>query len=217
MGFVKTRDEDETANLIWSDSAVQQEKIAELRNYQVEHSLYFWHVSVNFHLESFSNTFWSVVCIEREKTKEQNNARQTVTRLHHYIFWKNYSLFCSYLFIPFGIWCLNVWSYSFMLLSAHEMLWIVTVNRRHILLNDLDVIVTTFAWAWSWMFWVIIGIDFTRKAKKYPFTFSSYSSLRESTIFQEWERSAERIFWQETWLSNLSFSTKKFFFSDLMQ
>uniref|UniRef100_A0A8V5GHZ7 Uncharacterized protein n=1 Tax=Melopsittacus undulatus TaxID=13146 RepID=A0A8V5GHZ7_MELUD len=36
MGFVKTRDEDETANLIWSDSAVQQEKIAELQNYQVE-------------------------------------------------------------------------------------------------------------------------------------------------------------------------------------
>ncbi|XP_071606630.1 tubulin polyglutamylase TTLL7 isoform X1 [Heliangelus exortis] len=34
MGFVKTRDEDETANLIWSDSAVQQEKIAELQNYQ---------------------------------------------------------------------------------------------------------------------------------------------------------------------------------------
>ncbi|XP_010163591.1 tubulin polyglutamylase TTLL7 [Antrostomus carolinensis] len=34
MGFVNTRDEDETANLIWSDSAVQQEKIAELRNYQ---------------------------------------------------------------------------------------------------------------------------------------------------------------------------------------
>ncbi|XP_019386742.1 PREDICTED: tubulin polyglutamylase TTLL7 isoform X2 [Crocodylus porosus] len=34
MGFVKMRDEDETANLIWSDSAVQQEKIAELRNYQ---------------------------------------------------------------------------------------------------------------------------------------------------------------------------------------
>ncbi|NXX17830.1 TTLL7 polyglutamylase, partial [Podargus strigoides] len=34
MGFVKTRDEDETANLIWSDSAVQHEKIAELRNYQ---------------------------------------------------------------------------------------------------------------------------------------------------------------------------------------
>uniref|UniRef100_A0A8C0FGF4 Tubulin tyrosine ligase like 7 n=1 Tax=Bubo bubo TaxID=30461 RepID=A0A8C0FGF4_BUBBB len=34
MGFVKTRDEDETANLIWSDSAVQQDKIAELRNYQ---------------------------------------------------------------------------------------------------------------------------------------------------------------------------------------
>ncbi|XP_066479776.1 tubulin polyglutamylase TTLL7 isoform X2 [Tiliqua scincoides] len=34
MGYVKTRDEDETANLIWSDCAVQQEKIAELRNYQ---------------------------------------------------------------------------------------------------------------------------------------------------------------------------------------
>ncbi|KAM6458589.1 tubulin polyglutamylase TTLL7 isoform 1-T3 [Liasis olivaceus] len=34
MGFVKTRDDDETANLIWSDTAVQQEKIAELRNYQ---------------------------------------------------------------------------------------------------------------------------------------------------------------------------------------
>ncbi|XP_075878742.1 tubulin polyglutamylase TTLL7 isoform X2 [Nelusetta ayraudi] len=34
MDFMKTRDEDETANLIWSDSAVQHEKIAELRNYQ---------------------------------------------------------------------------------------------------------------------------------------------------------------------------------------
>ncbi|XP_016850374.1 tubulin polyglutamylase TTLL7 isoform X2 [Anolis carolinensis] len=34
MGYLKTRDEDETANLIWSDCAVQQEKIAELRNYQ---------------------------------------------------------------------------------------------------------------------------------------------------------------------------------------
>ncbi|XP_063795044.1 tubulin polyglutamylase TTLL7 isoform X2 [Pseudophryne corroboree] len=34
MQFVKSRDEDETANLIWSDCAVQHEKIAELRNYQ---------------------------------------------------------------------------------------------------------------------------------------------------------------------------------------
>ncbi|XP_066548278.1 tubulin polyglutamylase TTLL7 isoform X2 [Amia ocellicauda] len=34
MVFLKTRDEDETANLIWNDSAVQHEKIAELRNYQ---------------------------------------------------------------------------------------------------------------------------------------------------------------------------------------
>ncbi|XP_020138253.1 tubulin polyglutamylase TTLL7 isoform X2 [Microcebus murinus] len=34
MGFVKTPDEDETSNLIWYDSAVQQEKIAELQNYQ---------------------------------------------------------------------------------------------------------------------------------------------------------------------------------------
>ncbi|KAL8178395.1 UNVERIFIED_CONTAM: Tubulin polyglutamylase ttll7 [Gekko kuhli] len=34
MGYVKARDDDESANLIWSDSAVQQEKIAELRNYQ---------------------------------------------------------------------------------------------------------------------------------------------------------------------------------------
>ncbi|KAM8930275.1 tubulin polyglutamylase TTLL7 isoform 2-T2 [Pelodytes ibericus] len=34
MHFAKTRDEDETANLIWSDCAVQHEKIAELRNYQ---------------------------------------------------------------------------------------------------------------------------------------------------------------------------------------
>uniref|UniRef100_A0A3Q3GQ71 Tubulin tyrosine ligase-like family, member 7 n=1 Tax=Labrus bergylta TaxID=56723 RepID=A0A3Q3GQ71_9LABR len=34
MDFMKTRDEDETANLIWNDSAVQHEKIAELRNYQ---------------------------------------------------------------------------------------------------------------------------------------------------------------------------------------
>ncbi|XP_058494749.1 tubulin polyglutamylase TTLL7 isoform X1 [Solea solea] len=34
MDFMKTRDDDETANLIWNDSAVQHEKIAELRNYQ---------------------------------------------------------------------------------------------------------------------------------------------------------------------------------------
>ncbi|KAM6921452.1 tubulin polyglutamylase TTLL7 [Xenentodon cancila] len=34
MDFIKTRDHDETANLIWNDSAVQHEKIAELRNYQ---------------------------------------------------------------------------------------------------------------------------------------------------------------------------------------
>ncbi|XP_044157376.1 tubulin polyglutamylase TTLL7 isoform X6 [Bufo gargarizans] len=34
MHFVKGRDDDETANLIWSDCAVQHEKIAELRNYQ---------------------------------------------------------------------------------------------------------------------------------------------------------------------------------------
>ncbi|XP_057696081.1 tubulin polyglutamylase TTLL7 isoform X1 [Corythoichthys intestinalis] len=34
MDFLKTRDDDETANLIWNDSAVQHEKIAELRNYQ---------------------------------------------------------------------------------------------------------------------------------------------------------------------------------------
>ncbi|XP_066503559.1 tubulin polyglutamylase TTLL7 isoform X2 [Hoplias malabaricus] len=34
LAFHKTRDEDETANLIWNDSAVQHEKIAELRNYQ---------------------------------------------------------------------------------------------------------------------------------------------------------------------------------------
>lgn len=48
MDFMKTRDEDETANLIWNDSAVQHEKIAELRNYQVhciagvssQHTLY---------------------------------------------------------------------------------------------------------------------------------------------------------------------------------
>lgn len=34
MDFIKARDEDETANLIWNDSAVQHDKIAELRNYQ---------------------------------------------------------------------------------------------------------------------------------------------------------------------------------------
>uniref|UniRef100_A0A8D3C7Q8 Tubulin tyrosine ligase-like family, member 7 n=1 Tax=Scophthalmus maximus TaxID=52904 RepID=A0A8D3C7Q8_SCOMX len=34
MDFIKSRDDDETANLIWNDSAVQHEKIAELRNYQ---------------------------------------------------------------------------------------------------------------------------------------------------------------------------------------
>ncbi|KAG2461314.1 TTLL7 polyglutamylase, partial [Polypterus senegalus] len=38
MVFMKTRDEDETANLIWNDSAVQHEKIAELRNYQLSPS-----------------------------------------------------------------------------------------------------------------------------------------------------------------------------------
>lgn len=35
MIFHKARDDDEMANLIWNDSAVQHEKIAELRNYQV--------------------------------------------------------------------------------------------------------------------------------------------------------------------------------------
>lgn len=39
MGFIKTPDEDETSNLIWCDAAVQQEKITELRNYQVGLSL----------------------------------------------------------------------------------------------------------------------------------------------------------------------------------
>ncbi|KAL1022899.1 hypothetical protein UPYG_G00033910 [Umbra pygmaea] len=34
MAFLKTQDDDDTANLIWSDSAVQHEKIADLRNYQ---------------------------------------------------------------------------------------------------------------------------------------------------------------------------------------
>ena len=35
VDYIKTREDDETANLIWNDSAVQHEKIAELRNYQV--------------------------------------------------------------------------------------------------------------------------------------------------------------------------------------
>lgn len=35
MSYLKTREEDKTANLIWCDSAVQHEKITELRNYQV--------------------------------------------------------------------------------------------------------------------------------------------------------------------------------------
>ncbi|XP_045147986.1 tubulin polyglutamylase TTLL7 [Echinops telfairi] len=34
MGFLKTPDEDETSNLLWCDSAVPQEKISELQNYQ---------------------------------------------------------------------------------------------------------------------------------------------------------------------------------------
>ncbi|XP_039455243.1 tubulin polyglutamylase TTLL7-like [Oreochromis aureus] len=34
LNFIKTCDDDETASLIWNDSAVQHEKIAELRNYQ---------------------------------------------------------------------------------------------------------------------------------------------------------------------------------------
>lgn len=56
MGFMKTRDEDETANLIWSDCAVQQEKIAELRNYQVQWWLRFLTCfSKLLHSEVFSN------------------------------------------------------------------------------------------------------------------------------------------------------------------
>lgn len=54
MGFVKTRDEDETANLIWSDCAVQQEKIAELRNYQVHWQLRFL---TRFHKLLYSEMF----------------------------------------------------------------------------------------------------------------------------------------------------------------
>uniref|UniRef100_A0A8C5QUX8 Tubulin tyrosine ligase like 7 n=1 Tax=Leptobrachium leishanense TaxID=445787 RepID=A0A8C5QUX8_9ANUR len=34
MSYVKARDEDETANLIWNDCAVHHEKITDLRNYQ---------------------------------------------------------------------------------------------------------------------------------------------------------------------------------------
>ncbi|XP_062920843.1 tubulin polyglutamylase TTLL7 isoform X3 [Mobula hypostoma] len=33
-GFTRAREEDDTANLIWNDAAVQQERIADLRNYQ---------------------------------------------------------------------------------------------------------------------------------------------------------------------------------------
>ncbi|XP_038649599.1 tubulin polyglutamylase TTLL7 [Scyliorhinus canicula] len=33
-GFARAREEDDTANLIWNDTAVQQERIADLRNYQ---------------------------------------------------------------------------------------------------------------------------------------------------------------------------------------
>ncbi|XP_067845745.1 tubulin polyglutamylase TTLL7 [Heptranchias perlo] len=33
-GFVRAREEDDTANLIWNDAAVQQERIADLSNYQ---------------------------------------------------------------------------------------------------------------------------------------------------------------------------------------
>ncbi|XP_041063777.1 tubulin polyglutamylase TTLL7 [Carcharodon carcharias] len=33
-GFARAREEDDTANLIWNDAAVQQERIADLRNYQ---------------------------------------------------------------------------------------------------------------------------------------------------------------------------------------
>ncbi|XP_067892442.1 tubulin polyglutamylase TTLL7 [Heterodontus francisci] len=34
VGFSRAREEDDTANLIWNDAAVQQERIADLRNYQ---------------------------------------------------------------------------------------------------------------------------------------------------------------------------------------
>lgn len=49
MDFIKSRDEDEMANLIWNDSAVQHEKIAELRNYQVHY--------INDHVKS-ANLVW---------------------------------------------------------------------------------------------------------------------------------------------------------------
>uniref|UniRef100_W5MPA7 Tubulin tyrosine ligase-like family, member 7 n=1 Tax=Lepisosteus oculatus TaxID=7918 RepID=W5MPA7_LEPOC len=52
MAFMKTRDEDETANLIWNDSAVQHEKIAELRNYQ---PLLFFHWILRRLLNSLSS------------------------------------------------------------------------------------------------------------------------------------------------------------------
>lgn len=42
VDYIKSREDDETANLIWNDSAVQHEKIAELRNYQV--TLHGFHV-----------------------------------------------------------------------------------------------------------------------------------------------------------------------------
>jgi len=41
---------------------------------------------------------------------------------------------------------------------------------------------------------IVLGMPGKLRSTNFLF----FSFLRESTIFQEWERSAERIFWQET-------------------
>lgn len=132
MGFVKTRDEDETANLIWSDSAVQQEKIAELRNYQVERQ---WGFLTCFckllHSEMFSNVslLVSYICTEREKNPTKHHQPDCNKAIPLCIL-KSSSLFQSYLFIALGICCLNTWGCSLMLLSASWVLWMIRVLKK---------------------------------------------------------------------------------------
>lgn len=42
---------------------------------------------------------------------------------------KSYSLFQSYLFLPPGNWCVNIWGCSFMLFSASWVLWMISLKE----------------------------------------------------------------------------------------
>lgn len=131
MGFVKTRDEDETANLIWSDCAVQQEKIAELRNYQVQWWFRFL-TCFNILLHSECSVIVSNCSVpfvwwwKKPHTNHNQAGCIKGVPLHSL---KSYSLFQSYVFIPLGIWCVNIWGCSFIIFSASWVLWMISLKK----------------------------------------------------------------------------------------